>query len=194
MRDRTCKQSMASGSVVRRKIRMSAQIGVWNFDGRPLDPTLFEKLTAAIEPYGPDGGQSYIDRSMGIAYRALHTTLESRLESQPHTSSRDLVVTWDGRLDNRQDLLSQLCGYLTSSSTDVDIVTSAFEQWGVRCFRKLTGDWAVSVWDPHTQTLVLAVDYACMRRLYYLTDERRMIWCTELAPIVLQSGKSFDLD
>ncbi len=173
---------------------MSAQIGVWNLGERPLDPVVLEKLSVAIEPYGPDDSGSHISGPIGIAYRALQTTPESRLESQPHISSHGLIVTWDGRLDNREDLVSQLRGDVTSSSTDVGIVTRAFERWGENCFRKLIGDWALSVWDPSAQTLVLAVDYACMRRLYYLTDEGRIIWCTELSPIVLHSGRSFNLD
>jgi asparagine synthase (glutamine-hydrolysing) len=127
---------------------MSVQFGRWNFEGQPPAPDYIEKVSAALAPYGPDSNESYSKGGVRILYRAFHTTKESRREKQPHISSSGAVITWDGRLDNRAELISELRDSLTFNSTDVAIVAAAYEKWGADCFAKLIGDWALSIWNP----------------------------------------------
>jgi len=121
---------------------MSAQFGRWNWEGRPLAADYFEKVNATLAPYGPDSNESYSKGAVKILYRAFHTTKESRRESQPHVSPSGAVITWDGRLDNRAELISELRDVLTLDSTDVAIVAAVYEKWGSDCFPRLMGDWA----------------------------------------------------
>jgi asparagine synthase (glutamine-hydrolysing) len=172
---------------------MSAQAGTWNLDGAPANRELLARMSQTICEYGPDGEYTYFDGPLGLLYRPLHATMESRFEHQPHVSSRGYAVMWDGRLDNRQELISQLLPGLRSGHTDLDIVTAAFECWGTQCFRRLLGDWAVSIWDPTERVLVLARDYIGVRHLYYYPTSKRVVWCTLLAPLVL-SGDRFTLN
>src|ERR1700690_3246276 len=113
---------------------MSVQFGRWNFDGQPPAPEYIDKVSAALAPYGPDGDESYSNHGVMILYRAFHTTKESRREKQPYISSSGAVITWDGRLDNRAELISELTDSLTTRTTDVAIVAMASEKWGAKCF------------------------------------------------------------
>jgi len=61
---------------------------------------------------------------------------------QPCKSICGKVLTWDGRLDNRAELISELRDVLTLDSTDVAIVAAVYEKWGSDCFPRLMGDWA----------------------------------------------------
>jgi asparagine synthase (glutamine-hydrolysing) len=173
---------------------MSVQFGKCNLDGKPLDPKNLEQVRPVLAPYGPDG-ESYICKdNFGIIYRAFHTTKESRLEHQPHVSQSGAVITWDGRLDNRGGLIYELGGELSSDSTDLSVVTAAFEHWGTDSFAKLLGDWAISIWNPRTQALVLAKDFVGTRHLYYSVEQDQVTWCTVLDPLVLFAGRSFALE
>ena len=109
---------------------MSVQFGRWNFEGQPPAPDYIEKVSATLAPYGPDSNESYSKGGIKILYRAFHTTKESRREKQPYISPSGAVITWDGRLDNRADLISELRDSLTVNSTDVAIVAAAYEKWG----------------------------------------------------------------
>lgn len=172
---------------------MGAQAGVWNFDGAPASREMLANISQAISRYGPDGEATYFSGSIGMLYRAFHTTKESRLERQPHVFCRGSVIIWDGRLDNRDELIPQLRDDLSPGQTDLAIVIAAFKRWETDCFRKLIGDWALSIWDPVQRVLILARDYVGVRHLYYYPTHKRVIWCSYLAPLVL-SGGCFDLN
>src|SRR6266403_76288 len=106
---------------------MSVQFGRWNFDGKPVDRDYLQKVKASIAPYGPDHASSYRKGNISILYHAFHITKESRRETQPHVTASGAILTWDGRLDNRTDLIRQLRAIVTAASTDVAIVAAAYE-------------------------------------------------------------------
>src|SRR5882724_8480750 len=108
---------------------MSVHAGIWNFDGKPVDRELLDRISAETAEYGPDGEGLHVDGNIGMLYRPFHTTAESRLEHQPHMFGNGSIITWDGRLDNRDDLISHLGEPLNARSTDVVIMVMAFEQW-----------------------------------------------------------------
>ncbi len=172
---------------------MSVQFGRWNFDGKPVDREYLEKVSPLIAPYGPDGAGSYSKGNISILYGAFHTTKESRRESQPHATSSGAFITWDGRLDNRTELIGQLGDLVTAHSTDVETVSAAYEYWREDCFAMLIGDWALSIWNPHTRSLILAKDPIGTRHLYYAFDDKQVSWSTILDPLVLLAGKTFAL-
>src|SRR5437667_152724 len=134
---------------------MSVQFGRWNFEGQGPAPEYIERVSAALAPYGPDSNESYCKGGVKILYRAFHTTKESHRETQPHISPSGAVITWDGRLDNRAELISELRDSLTISSTDLAIVAAAYEKWANTCFAKLISDWALSIWNPVNRSLPL---------------------------------------
>ena len=172
---------------------MSVQFGRWNFEGQPPAPDHIEKVSAALAPYGPDSNESYSKGGVNILYRAFHTTKESHREKQPHISSSGAVITWDGRLDNRADLISELRDSLTNSSTDVAIIAAAYEKWGANCFAKLIGDWALSIWNPRDRSVLFAKDPIGTRHVYYSFDNNQVTWSTILDPLVLFAGKTFEI-
>jgi asparagine synthase (glutamine-hydrolysing) len=173
---------------------MSVQFGRWNPDGKPIDREYLERAETLLTPYGPDDHGSYSKGSISIIYRAFHTTRESRDERQPYVMASGAVLTWDGRLDNRTELICELHDLVaTKSPTDVEVVAAAYEGWGSGCCAKLIGDWALSVWDPRNRSLTLAKDPIGVRHLYYLSDDHQVTWSTILDALVLLSGRTFVL-
>lgn len=170
---------------------MSVQFGRWNFDGKPVEHDYLEKVQTLLLPYGPDDRGFYSNGAASMIYCAFHTTRESRRETQPHATASGTILTWDGRLDNRAELIRQLEDTVTSESTDVSIVAAAHERWGGGCFAKLIGDWALAIWDPRVRALTLAKDPIGIRHLYYSCDDHQATWCSILDPLVLFAGKTF---
>src|SRR6202167_3499195 len=173
---------------------MSVQFGRWNFEGQPPAPDYIEKVSATLAPYGPDSNESYSKGGVRILYRAFHTTKESRRAKQPHSSCSGAVITWDGRLDNRAELIKELRSVLAFDSTDVLIVAAAYERWGADCFANLIGDWALSIWNAANHSLILAKDPIGTRHLYYSFDNNQVTWSTILDPLVRLASKTFALN
>jgi asparagine synthase (glutamine-hydrolysing) len=173
---------------------MSVQFGRWNFAGEPAAPTYIEKVNTLLSPYGPDRSGFYSAAGLSIMHCAFHTTKESRSEVQPHVSASGMVIAWDGRLDNRLELLGSLQDVLGGAATDVAIVAAAYERWGTKCLAELLGDWALAIWNPSARFLLLAKDFIGTRHLFYAYDKAQVAWSTILDPLVLLGEKTLALD
>jgi asparagine synthase (glutamine-hydrolysing) len=173
---------------------MSVQFGKWNFAGEPLAPPLLERVRTLLKPYAPDGTTIYSDGGLSILYGAFHTTKESRHETQPQVTNSGAVLTWDGRLDNRAELLALLREGPSIHAPDSEIVAAAYERLGTAWVQKLAGDWALSLWNPHERSLLLAKDPIGTRPLYYSLDQFEVTWSTILDPLVLFAHKTWAID
>ena len=73
--------------------------------------------------------------------------------SQP--PSEPWMITFDGRIDNRQELFAILKSQVADISkpiSDEGLVLAAYEKWGPDCPKYLIGDFAFAIWDtkkPH---------------------------------------------
>jgi asparagine synthase (glutamine-hydrolysing) len=178
---------------LRKGAAVSIQFGRWNFDGRPIDVEYVENVNALLAPYGPDGSSEHSTVGFSIVYRSFHTTPESRGEKQPQTCGSGTVITFDGRLDNRAELARHLAHAVSGRSSDAEIVAAAHEEWGKSCFARLTGDWALAVWNPQERSLLLAKDPIGVRPLYYWLDPLSATWSTILDPLVVLAGCRLEL-
>jgi asparagine synthase (glutamine-hydrolysing) len=109
------------------------------------------------------------------------TTPEAVGETQPWTAADGTVVTFDGRLDNRDDLIAALG--LPPALPDVEIAGAAYLRWGVELPPRLLGDYALAVWDHREQRLFAARDEIGFRSLYYRVSDREFSWASETKPL-----------
>jgi asparagine synthase (glutamine-hydrolysing) len=163
---------------------MSGIAGIYSFNGAPLDRRILAALAVGLARRGPDGGSEYRSERLGMAYRAFHTTKESRCEMPPFKSPQGHVLCWDGRLDSRENLISVLEDDLDGDLTDHAIVMRAYLRWGQSFLEKLVGDFALSLWDPNSSTLLLARDPFGTRPLYYHASAAGIIWSSDLLSLV----------
>ena len=101
-------------------------------------------------------------------------------------SSRGLI-TFDGRIDNRDDLLLLLGGSLIDRS-DESIAMETFARFGVDGLVRLMGEWSVAIWNANT--LYLARDYIGTRPLYYAAGPQSVMWSSSLGELARRSGRS----
>lgn len=159
---------------------MSAQGGTWRFGASAVDHALIATLEYALAGRGVDGGGRFVEDGLAMAFRALHPARQGAVQPQPFRSREGLVVTFDGRLDNRADLVSLLRPGLCDERSDAAVVIAAYAMWGLAAFERLIGDWALSLWDGRQQRLLLARDYSGVRPLYYEHTVRGITWASEL--------------
>jgi len=94
------------------------------------------------------------------------------------------VLHWDGRLDNRNDLLLRLRDSLAGDNSNAAIARATYERWGVDGLVHLIGDWSVVIRDHANGATVLASDFAGVRPLYYTVHVGRVLWSSRLETLV----------
>lgn len=159
---------------------MSAHGGLCFWDGRAVPPMLIEAIDKSLCFQGPDSCGNVSVGSTRMLFRGLQLTPESVSEQQPIVSG-EYYLTWDGRLDNRDDLLLHLRGAVSSEGPDSEIVIASWQQGDDGCLPRLLGEWAVAVWDNRKQRLCLARDYSGACPLFYTLTETGVCWSSELA-------------
>jgi asparagine synthase (glutamine-hydrolysing) len=162
---------------------MSIQFGRWNFNAERVGPACSKAVRSLLIPYAPDGIAEQSTGSVTLLFGSFHTTKESRQEQQPGTSPKGDRILWDGRLDNRPDCILDL-SIATPEPTDLEIVTAAHERWGDGALPRLIGDWALSIWSPSENRLLLARDFLGARQLYYSVVDGFVAWSTILEPLI----------
>src|SRR5260370_42678723 len=118
---------------------MSVQAGMWNLDGESVDREFLVQTSQSLSEYGPDGEWTCFNGPVGMLYRPFHTTPESRLERQPRIAESGKIVTWDGRLDNRDELIKQLGNLVTEEESVVGVVAAAVDRRGTDYVARLDG-------------------------------------------------------
>ena len=148
---------------------MSGIAGIYYPDGKEVDRTELTRMTDAIAHRGKDGVNFWQEANIGLAHRMLHTTAESLTENLPLVdSTKNYIITADARIDNREELLSQL--QLTSKSSviaDSELILEAYIKWGKDCPDKLLGDFAFVIWDRKKKELFCARDHFGVKPFYY---------------------------
>jgi asparagine synthase (glutamine-hydrolysing) len=173
---------------------MSTIGGIYNFDGAPVEQCVLTALGDSLARRGTDGGSESRVGSLGMVYRAFHTNRESRREVQPFVSNEGHILCWDGRLDNRDELVSILRDELLGQDTDVAIVLVSYQRWGMGFLSRIIGDFALALWDSGTRTLLLARDPSGPRPLFYHFNKNRIIWSSELSPLLHLAGVELEVN
>ena len=101
------------------------------------------------------------------------------------------VLHWEGRLDNRSDLLLRLS--LPRESSNQAVARATYDRWGTEGLVQLIGDWSLVLRDHRTTATVLASDFAGVRPLYYHVQDGCVQWSTRLQSLVEETGIT-DLD
>lgn len=98
------------------------------------------------------------------------------------------VLHWDGRLDNRSELLLRLSDSLQGESSNAAIALATYDRWGTNGLVHLIGDWSLIIRDHRTRTTILASDFAGVRPLYYHVPDGRVQWSNRLQSLIEETG------
>ena len=166
---------------------MSGICGIYNLDGRPADSLSVARMTNAVAHRGPDGISQRIAGPVAFAHLQLQTTPESFAEKQPVNSDDGfLCLTFDGRIDNRNDLKSALTAknFPARDDADADLVLRAYQCWGEDCPIHLLGDFAFAIWDGRHKSLFCARDYVGVRPFSYHHSKSLFAFGSEIRAVI----------
>jgi len=165
---------------------MSGISGIWNLGGQPVSGALLASMSTRLAHRGGDHDGQWLHESVGLACQLLRITPESAAETQPALHRSGTVLVFDGRLDNREDILAQLREEpgLTTRSSDPDLILALYQRHGERFGEHLTGDFALALYDQRRQALLLVRDVLGIRPLYYARVGNCFLFASEIKALL----------
>lgn len=166
---------------------MSGIVGIYCIDGRPLEGSELEGPLDAISHRGRDATGLWTGPSVGLGHRMAWTTPQSLNEKLPLSDpSGRLALTYDGRVDNREELAHSLGfgGSAAEELTDGELILKAYEKWGEGCPERLVGDFVFAVWDEAGQEMFLARDPMGVKPVYYYLSARLFAFASEIKALL----------
>lgn len=101
-----------------------------------------------------------------------------------------LACAGDLRLDGRAALAAELEVPAPEHVCDQALVLAAYRRWGTAFPAHLLGDFALALWDPGAQHLLLARDAYGVRALYYAECEAGLLFASQQRALLVEGGAS----
>lgn len=136
---------------------------------------------------GSDGLGAWCQDCIGLGRRLLWTTPESLYEQCPLINPRrDLILTADARLDNRDSLIATLevTHAPVDQLSDGHLILLAYEKWGEACPQQLLGDFSFAIWDERQQQLFCVRDPFGVKPFYYYYAADDFVFATEIKALL----------
>jgi asparagine synthase (glutamine-hydrolysing) len=161
---------------------MSGIVGLWHRDGRPVDRDVLARMAATLRHRAVDGQDTHVDGPIGLVHLHLWINDEEWGERQPLVGARGAILAFDGRLDNRDELIATLG--LAAGVSDAACVLTAYERWRDAFAQRLTGEFAFAIADPAAHRMLLVRDSLGIRPLYYAIAPRFVAFATEIKALL----------
>jgi len=166
---------------------MSAIAGIFLEDEKPANRHDILAMLSIMRHRGPHRTGAWCAGPAGMGHALLSTTPGSLRESLPLWDPlRQLAVTAEARLDNRDELLAllQIGRNPQREMLDSEVILRAYERWGERCPEKLLGDFAFAIWDQPRRTLFCARDHFGVKPLYYYCSKQGFFFASEITALL----------
>ncbi|WP_115992333.1 asparagine synthase-related protein [Cohnella lupini] len=165
---------------------MSAIVGIYHINHEPIPSEHGMNIMKALELYRADRAHSWHRNPVFLGCHAQWITPESSREQLPYYDERrQLAITADAIIDNREELFERLQVEppFRKTATDSELILLAYEKWGTDAPKFLIGDFAFMIWDERKRLLFGARDFSGSRTLYFHRTPDRFAFCTTIKPL-----------
>ena len=160
--------------------------GIHRVDGGPVDRGMVMRLRDAARVGVSSRGSSWAGEGIGLACTAAPAdAVAAGVVGSLREGRGQCVVTFDGRIDNRKELIGELSSQgVDAASGDAGLVLAAYDAWGEQCPLRLVGDFAFGLWDGRARRLLCARDPVGVRPLYVLVRGNLVCFATQLRQLL----------
>ncbi|GII02128.1 asparagine synthase (glutamine-hydrolyzing) [Planobispora takensis] len=139
-------------------------------------------MTATLEYRGPDAGGVWTSPRAALGHRRLAIIdLEGGRQPMAAGSEALPVMTYNGEVYNYRELREELIGlgHGFRTTSDTEVVLRAYLEWGADFAERLDGIFALAIWDPRTEELLLVRDRMGVKPLYYYPTPGGLLFGSE---------------
>lgn len=148
------------------------------------EQNIFEKMSESLERRGPDSGGMYLSECIGLVHRRL-AVIDLKNGRQPMSKTyngKTCTIVYNGEIYNTEELRDflKVKGFRFFTSSDTEVVLTAYLYWGEKCTEKLNGIFAFAVWDSQNQILFLARDRIGVKPLFFYEYDQGIVFASEV--------------
>jgi len=154
--------------------------------------------TRAISSRGPDFQDIQLEEWVALGHRRLSIIDTSSVSNQPMWDETGrYCIVFNGEIFNFRELRSELIGKGVTffSHGDTEVLLKMYMHQGEKCLDRLNGFFSFCIYDKQEQSLFLARDRYGIKPLFYLFDEDKFLFASEMKAM-LEYGidKTIDYD
>jgi asparagine synthase (glutamine-hydrolysing) len=152
----------------------------------PLDAPRLRLMTDALEHRGPDDRGELLAPGIALGVRRL-SIIDVAHGHQPIANEDESVwAIQNGEIYNFRELRSELAGrHVLRSQCDTEVIAHLYEEHGAAFARRLTGMYAVAVWDSRARSLHLIRDRMGIKPLYVAELDDGLAFASEVKALVV---------
>ena len=139
-------------------------INGFNFSDREL----IKKMMAFTKNRGPDANGIYSENEVTISHDRLSIIDLSSKANQP-MNYKNYIISYNGEIYNYKSLKKELeqTGENFKTNSDTEVILRLFDKFGVESFKKLSGIFAICIWDKLKKKIYLVRDTIGIKPIYY---------------------------
>ena len=130
-----------------------------------------DKMIDQLRSRGPDAKGMYFDNNINLGHTRLSIIDLNERSNQPfYDKQSGNILVFNGEIYNYKEIKKDLiektnCTFVTTSDTEV--ILKSYAHYGIDCFSKFDGMFAIGIWDSSLSKLILARDRFGEKPLYY---------------------------
>lgn len=167
---------------------MCGIVGILSLTGpNQIDSSLLQAMNQAQFHRGPDEGDQYTDELIGLGHRRLAIIDLAQGQQPMRDESGRFTLIFNGEIYNFPELRAELTalGHHFHTHCDTEVILRGHMQWGDQCISRLQGMFAYALWDKQQQRLVLARDRLGIKPLFYMQQQGKLYFASELKSLTL---------
>ncbi|HZX07335.1 asparagine synthase (glutamine-hydrolyzing) [Kribbella sp.] len=130
-----------------------------------------DAMTETMSCRGPDARGTWYARHVALGHRRL-AVIDLPGGEQPMTTQVGdvtLGMVYSGEVYNYTELRDELRrrGHPFMTDSDTEVVLRAYAEWGTAFAERLNGMYALAIWDPRNETLVMVRDRMGIKPFFY---------------------------
>ncbi|MEU7299562.1 N-acetylglutaminylglutamine amidotransferase [Streptomyces sp. NPDC007206] len=171
--------------------------GEMRFDGTRPDLAAVERMTDRLAARGPDGRGVWSRDAVALGHRRLKIIDLSERGTQPLTDTeQEITGVFNGCIYNYKELRAELkgLGHRFLSTSDTEVVLTAYRQWGTSCVDHFHGMFAFALFEHRTGRLILGRDRLGIKPLYLAQTPGRLRFASSLPALLAAGGVDTSLD